>query len=152
MNLFPWVKWQCKSNGYIVYESEIHRRNLRFQWIWWGMAVTCSSVLVLKLKSQLHSSSSQFYSLMLGLQFLPVYFSFACILFFFQSSPKPISRGALEGWSMTDDNHHQLGKGKLMVAARCSVSPIRLAKTKKDDKILFWSMCEHIWGLKLSWV
>jgi len=43
-------------------------------------------------------------------------------------------------WSMTDNNRHQLGKGKLMVAARCYVSPVRLAKSKKDDKILFWSM------------
>ena len=144
MSFFTWVKWQCKSNGCIVYESEIHRRNLRFQWIWWGMAVTCSSTLVLKLKSQLHSSSSQLSSVMLGLQFLPIHFSFACRLLFFQSSPKPSPRGALEGWSMTDDNHHQLGKGKLMVAARCSVSPVRLAKTKKDDKILLWSMWAHI--------
>ena len=142
-NPFTWVKWQCKSSGYIVHGSEIHRRNLHFQWIWWGRAVTCSSALVLKLKSQLHSSS-QLYSVMLGLQFLPVYFSFACRLFFFQSSPEPIPRGGREGWSMTDDNQHQLGKGKLMVAARCCVSPVRLAKSKKDDKILFWSMCENI--------
>ena len=27
-----------------------------------------------------------------------------------------------------------------MVAARCYVSPVRWAKTKKDDKTLFWSM------------
>ena len=31
-----------------------------------------------------------------------------------------------------------------MVAARCYVSPVKLAKTKKDDKILFWSMSENI--------
>ena len=144
MNFLTWVKWQGKTNGCIVYGSDIHRRNLHFQWIWWGKAITYSIILVLKLKSQLHSSSSQLYTVMLGLQFLPVHFSFACRLFFFQSSPKPIPRGGLEGWSMTDDNHHWLGRGKLMVASRCSVSPVRLTKTKKDDKILFWSMCEHI--------
>ena len=78
-NPFTWVKWQCKSSGYIVHGSEIHRRNMHFQWIWWGKAVTCSSTLVLKLKSQLHNSS-QLYSVMLGLQFLSVHFSFACRL------------------------------------------------------------------------
>ena len=82
MNPFTWVKWQCKNSGCIVYGSEIHRRNLHFQWIWWGRDVTCSSALVLKLKSQLHSSS-QLYSVMLGLQFLSVHFSFACRLLFF---------------------------------------------------------------------
>ena len=138
MNFFTWVKWQWKNNGCIVYGSEIHRGRLHFQWMWWRKAVTCSSTLVLKLKSQLHSSSSQPYSVMLGLWFLPVHFSFACRLFFF---PIPVPRGGLEGWKelsvfltgvwLITLNRHQLGKGKLMVAARCSVLPVRLAKTKK---------------------
>ena len=60
-----------------------------------------------------------------------------CRLLFFQSSSEPIPRGGLEDWSMTDDNHHQLGKGKLMVAARCYVSPVRLAKLKRMIRSCF---------------
>ena len=78
-----WVKWQCKSRGFIAYGSEIHRRNLHFQWIWQRKAVTSSSVLVLKWKSQLHSSS-HLYSGMLGVQLFSVQFSLPADCFSFR--------------------------------------------------------------------
>ena len=92
-------------------------------------------------------STPQLFSALLWDAGAPVVFStfLLCLQIAFLSEfSEPIPRDGREGWSMTDDNHHQLGKGKLMVAARCYVSPVRLAKTKKDHKILFWSMCENI--------
>ena len=78
-----WVTRQCKSRGFIAYGSEIHRRNLHFQWIWQRKAVTSSSILVLKWKSQLHISS-HLYSGMLGLQLFTVHFSLPADCFSFR--------------------------------------------------------------------
>ena len=72
-----------QERGFIAYGSEIHRRNLHFQWIWQRKAVTSSSILVLKWKSQLHSSS-HLYSGMLGLQLFSVQFSLPADCFSFR--------------------------------------------------------------------
>lgn len=135
MTFFTWVKWQCRSSGCVCVDQKFTGKP-RLQWMWWGKAVLYPSAAVfnqrlsstaLLLNSTLWcwgSSSFQYIS-PLPADCLPFPYQF-------QGWTRRLEGSfCFPDWSMTDNNRHQLGKGKLMVAARCYVSPVRLAKLKR---------------------